>query len=820
MWCIHKGFYSEQTEQKGGRIMKSLRRLAVALGVLAMVSVLVPLQVAAESYIDSVTITPATQTITRPATSINYALEMVVGGNGNGYAELSVTGLPVGISWGLNTPLPNPFKPSDSPLNRVLNLTVPSSVVGGTYGFQVSAISNIGTSNATTRTVSGALTITKGNQTLSAITFSPTELNVNGPTSSTASATSTSGLAVVFSSLTPSICTVSSSGNVNAEKFGTCNVAANQAGDANYNAAAQVTNAIAVVDKTAPTLNLSMLSSGAVTNIVMLNIAGVASDTSGIDSIEVNGVGIAHANGSFSVAIPLVDGDNIFTIIAKDKAGNSTSSGQRLIKLDLSSPALRVSAPADNSTIATVNSLIDVTGTIESGSNVELIVNGDTQGASITGGNFIAQVNLLDGMNTIEVIATDLGGKKSHVKRTVRYDPQGLSLQVVIPREDALFMYAENTVYGTIADFSDSVVVTVEINGQTYTPEVNAGAFQQKFTLPDIEALYAFSVTATDSLGRTSSVQRNLYKIDVATLSANPALSQIQKGVTVTFTAGANRDDGSYEYMYLINANTGGANIVTRPYDSLNTWLWDTQFLAENKYTVTALVRDAVTKSYVARVSMNLIVTSPTAATSATLKTSQPSPLQKPLPGQAGLQPLVFTASATSSALVEYKFTLLLRPELFATVVQDWSINNTWAWQTWDSIYPPGNYVITVVARNVGSAAPYETFRSFGHTLVTDAPVSRVWPKASQTSPKTKGGAPVVFTSSAPSSVPVEYQYALRMGTVTTVVRDWSTDNSWEWDTGGSNYPPGSYRVYVYARNVGSVATYEIFNYMDYILIN
>lgn len=94
-------------------------------------------------------------------------------------------------------------------------------------------------------------------QTISAITFSPSRLTVGGAT--TVSATATSGLPVSFSSTTPSICTVSDSfccpvcmcpisafSTVTGITAGICTIAANQAGDAVYSAAPQVTQSITI----------------------------------------------------------------------------------------------------------------------------------------------------------------------------------------------------------------------------------------------------------------------------------------------------------------------------------------------------------------------------------------------------------------------------------------------------------------------------------------------------------------------------------------------------------------------------------------------
>ncbi len=92
----------------------------------------------------------------------------------------------------------------------------------------------------------------KTSQTLSAISFSPATLTVGGTT--TASATASSKLAVSFSSKTTAVCTVSSNA-VKGVAAGTCTIAADQAGDATYNAAPQVTQNLTVGGKTSQSIS-------------------------------------------------------------------------------------------------------------------------------------------------------------------------------------------------------------------------------------------------------------------------------------------------------------------------------------------------------------------------------------------------------------------------------------------------------------------------------------------------------------------------------------------------------------------------------------
>ena len=77
------------------------------------------------------------------------------------------------------------------------------------------------------------------------ITFGAAPTVVVGGSASL-SASASSGLPVTFSSLTPSVCTISGS-VVSGIAVGTCNIAANQAGNGSYSTAPQVTQSFAVV---------------------------------------------------------------------------------------------------------------------------------------------------------------------------------------------------------------------------------------------------------------------------------------------------------------------------------------------------------------------------------------------------------------------------------------------------------------------------------------------------------------------------------------------------------------------------------------------
>ena len=147
-----------------------------------------------------------------------------------------------------------------------------------TTTYSVIGSNEAGAGNMSSITVSVAgTTIAKVDQTV--IFVSAPTIVVGGFGS--VSATSTSGLAVGFTSVTPSVCTVSGT-TVAAISVGTCTVAANQAGNANYNAAAQVTQSLTVGSglPAGATLNLAtgwnLLGNGSAATIDVASVFGDA----------------------------------------------------------------------------------------------------------------------------------------------------------------------------------------------------------------------------------------------------------------------------------------------------------------------------------------------------------------------------------------------------------------------------------------------------------------------------------------------------------------------------------------------------------------
>ena len=268
---------------------------------------------------------------------------------------------------------------------------------------------------------------------------------------------------------------------------------------------------ITTADITPPSLTISALANNSYTNKVTLNVSGSASDSGGLQSVTINGQAVTvNGDGTFSTALTLVVGVNTITVIATDQSGNKTTNS-RTVTYDPTAPVLTIAVPADNST--SVQSFLTVSGTVNESSTVAVSINGGTlQSAAMTGTGFTASVNLVAGINTIGITATDLAGNTTSAKRTVTYSAPAsqLTLAVTNPAQDVTTRNAEMTIRGTVTDAAGAVKVTVKVNNRSYTPQVsNAGSFSQRISFATART-YVITVTATALSGNTATVTRNV----------------------------------------------------------------------------------------------------------------------------------------------------------------------------------------------------------------------------------------------------------------------------------------------------------------------
>lgn len=305
------------------------------------------------------------------------------------------------------------------------------------------------------------------------------------------------------------------------------------------------TGTITLNNPTSPVLNFSTLPDGTTANTPVVNVCGQVSSSAGIRSVTVKGqTTTVNADGTFCRALALASGSNAIPIVATDNSGNPTTV-TRTITYSATSPALTVTAPADNT--VSNQATITVSGTADT-TITGVQVNGGF--ADIASGAFTATANLLPGLNTVDIVATTLTGTTT-VKRTVYYDANKPGIALTLPLQDVSSTGNKLNFQGTVSSDVTSVSITISVDGQilqTLNPTVTNNSFATS-TPVDITKItgssstkatskpYEIVVTATGANGTTSIQRSVLFRPGDCSGDAQVKIGEIIKAVNMSVGA-------------------------------------------------------------------------------------------------------------------------------------------------------------------------------------------------------------------------------------------------------------------------------------------
>lgn len=131
----------------------------------------------------------------------------------------------------------------------------------------------------------------------------------------------------------------------------------------------------------------------------------------------------------------LADGSHTIKIDASDYDGNAASQKSVTFKIDTVPPTLSVTSPVDG--FVTNQAACNVQGTTNdlTSSPVSVTVklnNGNAEAATVaSNGSWSKVVTLVEGSNTITIVATDSAGKSTTVTRTVKLDTKAPAIKDV-----------------------------------------------------------------------------------------------------------------------------------------------------------------------------------------------------------------------------------------------------------------------------------------------------------------------------------------------------------------------------------------------------
>jgi len=179
-----------------------------------------------------------------------------------------------------------------------------------------------------------------------------------------------------------------------------------------------------------PTLEFKLYDevggSGINLNTLLISIDDGASLTSSSEGVIITGSG-NYYSVVCSLQTALTDGEHTVIVNIKDNDGNKATAVSRSFIVDTVPPELNIANPLENISYKNVSEFV-VTGStndsMSSSVSVIMKLNNVSQGnISVNeGGNFSKSLNLVEGINIVEITATDLGGKCTTDSRIIIFD--------------------------------------------------------------------------------------------------------------------------------------------------------------------------------------------------------------------------------------------------------------------------------------------------------------------------------------------------------------------------------------------------------------
>ncbi|KSY77707.1 type 1 secretion target domain-containng protein [Enterobacter sp. 50793107] len=329
-------------------------------------------------------------------------------------------------------------------------------------------------------------------------------------------------------------------------------------------------------------------------------------------------------DGTWSVNVPSADlsalADNGYTVqvSVSDTAGNP-GSANKAITLDTTPPTVSFNVVAGDDVINSVeHAQAQIVSGTSTGANVGdkvVITLGSNQYTTTVdaSGNWSVGVPasvisaLNDGTVTLSATITDSAGNSSTQTHDVVVNTASVALTVNTLSGDDVINAAEAAtslvINGSSAQFASGTVVTVTLNGKSYTATIQSdGSWSTTVPAADVGALadganYQVAVSAQDSAGNSASATHSISVdttapvVSIATLSGDDVLNAAEAQQPLTVHGSSSAEAGQTVTVTL-GGKTYTATVANDGTWTLDVPATDLAALSQGALTVTASVND------------------------------------------------------------------------------------------------------------------------------------------------------------------------------------------------------------------------------------
>jgi carbon monoxide dehydrogenase subunit G len=507
-------------------------------------------------------------------------------------------------------------------------------------------------------------------------------------------------------------------------------------------------------DTTPPTVSISSPANGANVSGTVL-VSASASDNVGVASVQFQlddaNVGSLLTGSAYSYSwntTTAANGSHTLRAIAKDAAGNTTTSATDSVTVNNAAPptppTISITAPASG---AIVSGTVTVTTSVSANStSVQFKLDGNNTGAAVTSTPFSYALNtttLSNASHSITAVASNAAGQTTTsaadsitVNNTAPPTPPTIS--ITAPASGAT---VAGTVTATTSVSSNTTSVQFKVDGSNTGAAVTSAPFSYSLNTTTLSnASHSITAVASNAAGQTATSAADSITVNNAAPPTPPTISitapasgaTVSGTVTVTTTVSAN----TTSVQFKVDGSNTGAAVTSAPFSySLNTTT-----LSNASHSITAVASNAAGQ------------TTTSAAVSVTVNNAVPPTISITAPASgatvAGTVTVTTTVSANTTS-VQFKVDGNNTGAAVSSAPFSYALNTT--------TLSNASHSITAVASNAAG----QTTTSAGDSITVNNTAPPTPPTISITGPAsgaTVSGTVTVTTSVSANTTSVQFK--------------------------------------------------------------